>query len=243
MVPRTTKQLKRLSDKQFFEDIKRYIKSSHSFYESKAPELKVLANRLHDEYSLRDFYKVFNRFWNSGIPKESILAIYTLQLYKEEFDLETWRFIKQKIKKIKSWDKIDNISLNIIGEILIRNPSLEKEIIVFAKGRNSWLKRIAVISTIPQIRKKDFRLAMKIIEMHLHDKGEHMQKAIGIVLKEIGEQKPEFLRRFILKNKNMPLTTFFHATERMKELRKLRELNGGNNIRNNRFEKLFFWRE
>ena len=239
MVPRTTKQLKRLGDKQFFEDIKRYIKSSHSFYESKRPELKILANRLHEEYSLKDFYKVFNRFWNSGIPKESILAIYTLQLYREEFNLDTWKFIKLKIKSVKSWDKIDNISLNIVGEILIRNPTLEKEIIGFAKGRNSWLKRMAIISTIPMVRKKDFRLAIKFIEMHLYDKGEYMQKAIGIVLKEIGEQKPELLKRFILKNVNMPLTTFFHATEKMKELRRLRELDN----KNSRFEKLFFWRE
>jgi len=243
MVPRTTKQLKRLGDKQFFEDIKRYIKSSHSFYETKRPELKVLANRLHEEYSLRDFYKVFNRFWNSGIPKESILAIYTLQLYKEEFNLDTWKFIKQKLKNVKSYDKIDNISLNIVGEILIRNPALEKELIIYAKGNNSWLKRMAIISTIPLVKKNDFRLALKFIEMHLYDKGEYMQKAIGIVLKEIGEQKSEVLKSFILKNVNMPLTTFFHATEDMKELRRLRELNSSNNIVSNRFEKLFFWRE
>ena len=62
-----------------------------------------------------------------------------------------------------------------------------------------------------------------------------MQKAIGIVLREIGDQKPELLRRFILKNVNMPLITFFHATEKMKELRTLRELNP----QNKKFERLF----
>jgi len=243
MVPRATKQLKRLGDKQFYEDIKRYIKSSHSFYESKRPELKVLANRLHEEYKLNDFYKVFNRFWNSGIPKESILAIYTLQLYKEEFNLDTWKFIKLKIKNVKSWDKMDNISVNIVGEILLRNPKLEPELIGYAKGKNNWLKRMTIISTIPLVRKNDFRLAIKFIEMHLYDKGEYMQKAIGIVLKEIGEQDPELLNKFILKNVNMPLTTFFHATEKMKDLRKLREFNNKNNPGNNKFERLFFWRE
>jgi hypothetical protein len=57
MVYKSKKQLKKLGNKQFFEDIKKYIKSSHSFYESRVPELKVLANRLHEEYDLKEFYK------------------------------------------------------------------------------------------------------------------------------------------------------------------------------------------
>lgn len=234
------KQLKRLGNKEFAEDIKRYIKSSHSFYEARVPELKILAKRLHEEYSLKDFYRVFNRFWDSG-AKEDSLAIYTLQLYKEEFDLETWRFIKNKLKDIKSLDKLDSISLNITGEILLRVPSIEKEILRLANGKDIWLKRAAIISTIPLVKNKDFELAMKIILMFLHDKEEHVQKAIGIVLREIGKEKPALLRRFILKNKNMSLVTFLYATENMGELRTLRELKKPQN--NNRIGNLFFWRE
>ena len=208
MAYRTAKQLRRLGDKQFFEDIKKYIKSSHSFYETRAPELKVLAKRLHEEYSLREFYKIFNKFWSSGSSKQSSLAIYTLQMYKDDFDLYTWNFIKQKIKELRSWDKIESISINIIGEILAKNIRIEKEIINFSRGKNIWLKKAAILSTIPQIRNKDFQLAMKLIDLHLYDKEEQVQKAVGMVLKEIGEQNPALLRRIILKNMNMPLITF-----------------------------------
>lgn len=225
MVYRTAKQLKRLGDKQFFEDIKKYIKSSHSFYETRAPELKVLAKRLHEEYSLKEFYEVFNKFWISGIARRMSLAIYTLQLYKEDFDLITWKFIKQKLKEIKSWDKIDGIALNIIGKILLKNPEIGGEIIKFARGKNIWLKRAAIISTIPLIKERDFRLVLEIVNEHLYDRGEYTQKAIGMALKEIGDQKPEVLKRFIKDNINMPITTFFAATENHRELRNLRELN------------------
>lgn len=233
MVYRTAKQLKRLSDKQFFEDIKKYIKSSHSFYESRAPELKVLAKRLHEEYSLKDFYKVFNKFWVSGSAKQSSLAIYTLQLYKDDFDLNTWSFIKQKIKDVKSWDKLDSISINIIGEILLKNAKIEREIINLSNSKNIWLKRMSIISTIPQIRDGNFQIAMKIIEAHLYDKGDPIQKAIGSILREIGDKKPELLKRIIIKNMNMPLETFFSATENRRDLRGLRDINS-----NNKFERL-----
>lgn len=224
MVYRTGKKLKKLDDKQLLEDIKKYIKFSHSFYETRVPELKVLAKRLHEEYSLKDFYNVFNKFWMSGSARQMSLAICTLQLYEENFDLITWKFIKQKLKEIKSWDKIDSIALNIIGEILLKNQEIGKEIIQFARLKNVWIKRAAIISTIPLIRERDFRIALEIVNEHLYDEGEHTQKAIGWILREIGDQKPEALRKFLKNNINMPLITFFAATENHTELRNLREL-------------------
>jgi 3-methyladenine DNA glycosylase AlkD len=232
------KQLKKLGEKQFAEDIKKYIKSSHEFYSSRVPELKILANKLHEEHNLKDFYKLFSKFLNSGESKEVSLGIYTLQLYKDEFDLGTWKFISSKFKDIKSWDKIDAVGSTIVGEILIKYPKLENEILKYAKGKNIWLKRLSLMSTMTLVRNGDFKLALKIIELHLYSKSDYMHKAIGSVLKEIGNKKPEFLRRFILKNINMPLPIFFYATENMKELRRLREKKP---VYNN-IKKLMFWR-
>jgi 3-methyladenine DNA glycosylase AlkD len=232
------KPLKKLGEKQFAEDIKNYIKASHEFYSSRVPELKVLANKLHEEHSLKEFYKLFNKFWNSGNPKEVSLAIYSLQLYKEDFDLDTWKFIKTKFKELRSWDKVDAIAIGIVGEILIKHPNIQNEIISYAKGKNMWLKRLALMSTIPLVKNKQFKLAITIIDMHLYNKSEYIHKAIGSVLKEIGDEDPEYLTKYILKNINMPLPIFFYATENMRELRRLRELPrpGINNI-----ERFMFW--
>ena len=39
------RQLKKLSDKHFAEDIKRYIKSPYEFYGIRVPEIRILAKR------------------------------------------------------------------------------------------------------------------------------------------------------------------------------------------------------
>jgi len=78
--------LKRLGHKEFEEDIKGFIKNTHKFYSSKIPEIKTLAKKLHEEHSLEEFYKVFNKLWRSGYHNERVLAIKTLKLYKEDFD-------------------------------------------------------------------------------------------------------------------------------------------------------------
>jgi len=224
MVYKSKKPLQRLSNKQIFEDVKKYIKTSHTFYETKIPELKVLAKRLHDEYDLKEFYKIFNKLWNSGKNEERSLAIHTLPLYKDNFDIETWKFLKPKLKDIKSWDKVDIVSLDIIGEMLTKNKPMEKEIIMMAKSKNIWSKRMAIISTIPLIKNGETELALNISKQCLYAKEEPIQMAVGRVLKEIAEEKPVIAKRFILKNIHMPLKTFVIATENMKELRKLRDV-------------------
>ena len=118
------KELKRLSNKQFAEDIKRFIKSPYHFYGIRVPEIRTLAKSLHDEHPLNEFYPVFNKLWKSGYHEEMSLALYALQLYEDNFDFSTWKFLKLKLKDIQTWDQIDAVSTFIIGKILLKHPSL-----------------------------------------------------------------------------------------------------------------------
>lgn len=218
------KQLKTLKNKELMEDIEKYLKSPHEFYGTKVPELKTMAKHLHEDNSLDEFYKIFNNLWESGYNDKMSLAINALKLYEDEVDLKTWKFIKSKIKDMKTWDQIDAVAINIVGNVLLKNPKLEKEIISLAKGDNIWTKRLAIISTIPLIRKNNISLSMRFIENYINYSDENIQRAIGILLRELGRQKPEQTKRFILKNINMPKNVFYIATEDMKELRKLQRL-------------------
>jgi len=122
--------LRKLGNKQFAEDIKTYIKSSHNFFSTRVPEIKTMAKKLHEEYSLKQFYKVFNKLWTSGYEKERSLAVYALQMYEEDFDSSTWEFIKPKLKEIRDYDQIRSIK-DILKGIIKKCPKLKKEISKF----------------------------------------------------------------------------------------------------------------
>lgn len=218
------RQLKKLSDKHFAENIKRYIKSPYEFYGIHVPEIRTMAKHLYDEHELKDFYRVFNRLWNSGYHEEMSLALYTLQLYEKEFDLTTFQFLKPKLEDIKSWDQIDAVSSSVIGKILLKDSRLEKELIILSKSRNFWMRRIAIVSTLPLIKTGDIRLTMRLVEQYINDTEPYIQKATGWMLRESGKQKPEIVKKFILKHIHMPPIAFSYATERMTELRKLRKI-------------------
>ncbi len=238
MVYKTKKKLKKLSDYEIAEDVKKYINFSHTFYETKVPEIEVLAKKLHEEYNLDGFYKVFNRLWNTGY-KERSLAISALQLYKDDFDLNTWRILKPKLKDIKSSDKADIIS-DIIGEILRKNKSVKADILKLSRTKNMWFKRIALMSLVTLIKNNDVDFASEIVKMNINDKNKYVQEAVGFVLREIGNKKPNVAKKIILKNIHMPADSFAAGTEKMKELRKLRSIKKLNTSKANR---LFFWKK
>ena len=231
------KQLKKLSDKQFAEDVKKYIRSPYEFYGVRAPELRTLAKKLHEEYILKDFYKTFDKLWGSGYHEEMSLAIYALQLYENEFDLKTWKFIKPKLNDMKSWDQIDAISTRVVGKILLKYPAFEKEILKLSENKDFWMRRIAIVSTLPLVKKGNIKLSMKLAEKYIEDKQPYIQKATGWVLREAGKEKPEQVGKFILKNINMPSITFSYATEKMTKLRIIRKQKLGQRV--GFFENLF----
>ena len=233
------RQFKKLGNKQFAEDIKRYIKSPYEFYGIRVPEIRVLAKRLHEEHSLKNFYKVFNRLWKSGYHEEMSLAIYTLELYKEDLDLTTWRFIKPKLNDLKSWDQVDGISTHIVGQIMLKFPSLKEEMVKLSKSKNFWLRRTAIISTLPLIKKGDLKLTIKLAEDYLYDKEDYIQKATGWMLREAGKKDPELIKKFILKHIDMPSITFSYATEHLVDLRKVRKIK---KLRSDKRGKFLFWR-
>lgn len=238
MTHRLQRELKKLGDKEFAENIKKYIKSPYDFYGVHVPEIRDLAKRLHEEHSLNEFYRVFNKLWKSGYHEEMSLALYALQLYENEFDLNTWRFLKPKLKDIQSWDQIDAVSSFIIGKILIKYPSFEKELLKLSKNKNFWMRRIAIVSTLPRIKKGDIRLTMQLAEKYINEDEHYMQKATGWMLREAGKKKPEVVKRFVLKNIHMPGICFSYTTERdLKDLRKVRQLK---KLKSDK--RGFFWR-
>jgi len=217
------KPLKRLGQEQFADDIKKFIKSTHKFYSSKIPEMKVMAKKLHDEHNLREFYRVFNRLWKSGYHNERVLAIHALELYKKDFNLDTWKFIRPRLREIRDWEELDFIAQKIIGELL-KFSSVRADVLNLSKKRDAYLRRMALMSCLNLVKEKDFKFALKVLGFYVQDRQEKIQWAVGLLVREIGKVDKEVARKFILKNSKMGDVAFETATKDMKELRRVREL-------------------
>ena len=126
-------------------------------------------------------------------------------------------------KWINNWDLVDTSAEYIVGAHLENRPrSILKKL---AKSNNLWEKRIAMLSCFHFIRKEDFKDALQIAETLLKDDHDLIHKAVGWMLREIGNRdlkiELEFLDKHTLR---MPRTTLRYAIERFPEKIRLKYL-------------------
>ena len=178
---------------------------------------------MQDEYELKRFYKIFNKLWYSGYHNQRALAIYTLKLYERDYDKETWKFLIPKLKEVNDFDEAEMIG-RIIGIISIKNPALKNEVIKLIKRKHVYYRRMALSVCFPLIEKKDWNFIFKLIISRLYDKEENIQELNGQILKEISEKNMTIVKKFILKNMNMPQITFDIVSNNFKDLKKMRKI-------------------
>jgi len=87
-----------------------------------------------------------------------------------------------------------------------------------AKSRDLWSRRVAIISTFSFIRENDFKDCLKISEILLDDKEDLIHKAIGWMLREVGNRDLKIEEDFLKKHyKKIPRTTLRYAIEKFEE--------------------------
>ncbi len=186
------------------------------------PDSREIAKDYKD-LEIYDLYDLFDELWNSNIHEEKSLAIHILQQYKKRFNLETWKFLRQRLVKAKTWDHIDWLATDIFGEILLNNLFLMTEVKEMAESRNFWERRFAIESTYKMIKENKIELTLRLAEKLVYDNNTYVQKGAGWMLREAGKKNRAAVKDFILMHLDMKPTAFSYATEKMKELRKIRK--------------------
>jgi 3-methyladenine DNA glycosylase AlkD len=133
-------------------------------------------------------------------------------------------YLKHK-KHVNGWDLVDLSAPNIVGAYLL---NLDKSMLYkLARSKSLWDRRIAIMATLPSIKQHQFDDTLNIAELLLQDKEDLIHKAVGWMLREIGNRDLAAEEAFLhVHYQRMPRTMLRYAIEKFAETRRQQYLKG-----------------
>lgn len=223
MLKELRKELRKKSDKKKAKILQKFFKTGEGEYGEGdlflgvvVPEQRKLAKK-YKCLELSDLEElILSKFHEERLACLLILVEKFKKAGGEE-KKNIYNFYIRNRKHINSWDLVDLSAPKIVGDYLAGKG---KSILYkFAKSKNIWERRIAVLATFFYIQKGDCQDALRISEILKNDEHDLIQKAVGWMLREIGKRcnlKSE--ENFLKKNyKTMPRTMLRYAIEKFPE--------------------------
>ena len=159
----------------------------------------------------------------SKIHEERMIGLLILQdKYEKGGEKEkekVFKFYIRNRKGINNWDLVDISAPKIVGEHLLDRD--KKLLYEFARSKNLWERRIAILSTFTFIRAGKFENTFKISDILLDDNHDLIHKAVGWMLREIGKKEISAEEKFLKpRYKKMPRTILRYAIEKFPEIKR-----------------------
>jgi 3-methyladenine DNA glycosylase AlkD len=126
-------------------------------------------------------------------------------------------FYLNHLDRVNNWNLVDSSAHLILGAYL--SDRVDKSILItLTQSQSLWHRRIAMIATLYFIRKFEYEWSIKIADLLLHDTEDLIHKAVGWMLREIGQKEQSILLKFLdLHAHKMPRTALRYAIEKLQE--------------------------
>src|SRR3990172_2150731 len=190
----------------------------------KVPVSRKIAKQF-KELSLSEIQELLD----SKVHEERLIGLFILVEQYRKADAEKmqsiYEFYLKNAKRVNNWDLVDLSAEKIMGAYLMDKD--KRILFKLAKSKNLWERRIAIMSTFYFIKNSFYNTTFAISDMLLKDEHDLIHKAVGWMLREIGNRNLKVEEDYLKKHyKNMPRTMLRYAIEKFPEKRRQAYLKG-----------------
>ena len=166
---------------------------------------------------------------NSSIHEERLIALFILTEQFRKADAARkkiiYNFYLKNTKRVNNWDLVDLSAEKIIGAYLLDKGT--KILFKLARSKNLWERRIAIMSTFHFIKNGLYDTTLEISNILLDDEHDLIHKAVGWMLREVGNRKLVVEEKYLKKHYiSMPRTMLRYAIEKFPEEKRQAYLKG-----------------
>ncbi len=209
---------------RFFKTGKGEYGEGDIFLGIRVPRLRAMAKK-YKQATLQDALELLHSKYHETRLTALFLLVNLYNRATSADKLQIYKHYLDNVAYINNWDLVDSSALQIVGHNLFDKDRSHLE--VLARSDDLWERRIAIIATYYFIRQYDFQDTLKLSEMLLHDDEDLIHKAVGWMLREVGNRSQPTEESFLQKHyKNMPRTMLRYAIEKFPEVKRQAYLKG-----------------
>ncbi|MEB2774787.1 DNA alkylation repair protein [Algoriphagus sp. D3-2-R+10] len=178
------------------------------------PEQRKVAKAVYKEISFGEIEELLHDVYHEVRLTAIHILVYRYQNLKTDYDRkELVDFYLSQLDYVNNWDLVDSSCYHILGHYYLNR---EKNLFYkLAEADHLWRQRVAMISSYFWIKKGYYEDALALAEKLLYHDHDLIHKAVGWMLREIGnmdfEVELDFLRKYYI---TMPRTTLRYAIEK-----------------------------
>ena len=195
----------------------------------RVPVLRELS-RTFSSLSLAETLELLQSKWHEDRLLALLLLVARFRARDEIERAEIYRVYLANTEMINNWDLVDSSAPQIVGAFL-RDKS-RQPLRQLARSTDLWERRIAIIATFDFIRHDDFGETLQIARMLVGDREDLIHKAVGWMLREVGQRDAAVERRFLDEHAaRMPRVMLRYAIEKFPEAERQKYLRAGKSDR------------
>jgi len=214
------KRLRQLADPSDAAFLQRFFKTGpgqygegDKFLGTRVPAVRRVAREVRG-LPLDEIEQLLDEQWH----EVRLLAVILLgDAYKRGSPAERgaiFRLYLRKARRINNWDLVDLSAPNVVGAHLVARS--RERLDRLARSRILWERRIAIIATQAFIRRGEFDDTLRIARLLMHDRHDLIHKAVGWMLREVGNRDRAVLESFLDEHAHeMPRTMLRYAIEKL----------------------------
>ena len=169
-------------------------------------------------------FSEIDQLLSSPVHEERLTSLLVLvQKYSKSQEYEKKEIVEYYLRnasRINNWDLVDLSAPQILGAFLLSEKN-RRVLYKFSKSKNLWERRISIITTLAFIRNDQFDDALEISAILLNDKHHLIHKAVGWMLREVGNRNISREELFLREHyRNMPKTMLRYAIEKFPDRRR-----------------------
>lgn len=221
--------LRKLADPHIAKASHRFIKTGKGEYGEgdkfigvRVPTIRIVAKQ-HKDLSVQQVVSILHSPYHEERLLALIMLVYLFDKGNDTRRGEIYKSYLANTQHINGWDLVDSSAHQIVGGYLLDKK--RNKLFSLARSNKLWERRIAIIATYHFIKHNQFEDTLQLAEQLLNDKEDLIHKAVGWMLREVGNRDRKAEIRFLDKHhKNMPRTMLRYAIEKFDKKRRLHYL-------------------